>query len=427
MRHLVLFLASLTALTLYLDRYFLGELLKYERVTEELQLDKEHAGWAQSAFFWSYALMQVPAGWLADRYGPRRLLTVYVAGWSLFMAATGWTTGFLSLFFVRLGLGVTQAGAFPTAANLLGHWIPLSGRANANAILALGGRVGVAGAMLFTAELVRYLSGWRGIMVLYGVIGWLIAGLFWRLVRDRPAQHPWVNNAERSLIDAGRPASSTATAAARPVGDSLRALNQLLSSATMWLMCLAQIGTNVGWVFLVTWLPTYLKESRSVSDRAGAGMTVLILVAGMAGMLLGGTMCDAASRAWGLRWGRCLPIALSRFVAAAAYWAVPHLDSTWAAVAAFALVAFATDIGVPATWAYMQDVGGPYIAAVLGWGNMWGNIGAAVGAVMFERVSVGLEGVYDWNAGVTLCAAAFVISGIAAFGIDATRPVVTEG
>jgi sugar phosphate permease len=425
LRHLVLLMAALAAFSLYLDRYFLGELLKYSWVTDELGLSKWQIGWAQAAFFWPYALAQVPAGWLADRYGPRRLLTVYVVGWSLFMAATGFVDGFVSLFLARVGLGVMQAGAFPTAANLLSCWIPLSGRANANGILALGGRVGVASAMLCTTGLVGFFNGWRGIMLLYGAIGGIIAALYWWFVRDRPDQHAGVNEAEQSLIDAGRPPVADVGPPADEWQASLRAFRQLIGSASMWLMCLAQFGTNIGWVFVVTWLPTYLKETRSVSDGLGAGMTVLILVAGMAGMLLGGGMCDVASRAWGLRWGRCLPLALSRFVAAGACVAVPYLDSTWAAVAALGLMAFATDIGVPATWAYMQDVGGPYIAAVLGWGNMWGNFGAGVGPVVFERVSVGIDGTYDWNAGLFVCAAAFAVSGIAAFGIDATRPVVT--
>ncbi len=95
----------------------------------------------------------------------------------------------------------------------------------------------------------------------------------------------------------------------------------------------------------------------------------------------------------------------------------------WLAVAAFSLVAFATDLGTPATWAFMQDAGGRYVGSVLGWGNMWGNLGAAV-AVPALGMVVGKE--KNWSAAFITCAVAFLISGLAAIMIDATRPIVPD-
>ncbi|MGH7134820.1 MAG: hypothetical protein ACREHD_03720 [Pirellulales bacterium] len=107
----------------------------------------------------------------------------------------------------------------------------------------------------------------------------------------------------------------------------------------------AQIGTNIGWVFLVTWLPTYLVRARGVSDRLGSKMNAIILLLGMLGMIVGGRLTDVASRRLGLRQGRALPLALSRFVAAGAFLAVPYLDSPWLAIGAFCLVRRSAPIG----------------------------------------------------------------------------------
>ncbi|HET6882377.1 MAG TPA: MFS transporter [Pirellulales bacterium] len=417
-RYQVMFLAAASSFVLYLDRYCLGDLLKFESVKKELRLDDDLVSYSFSAFFLSYALLQVPSGWLADRFGPRWLMTIYIVGWSMCAAATGLVGGFLSLFLVRVGLGVFQAGAYPTSGNIASRWMPLADRGTASAVIGLGGRLGAAAAMISTTELVQW--SWRATMLAYGVIGCVIGVAFCLVARDRPQQHPRVNAGELALIEYGRPKGAGRE---EVPPSSMYLMGRLLSSGTMWAMCLSQIGTNIGWVFLVTWLPTYLVRERGVSDALGAQMNALALFIGVFGMLLGGRLTDLASRRLGLRLGRALPLVLSRLVAAGACLAVPYLDSPWLAIGAFCLVSFATDVGVPGTWAYMQDVGGSYVAAVLGWGNMWGNLGAAVAPVLVRKLS-GTGQPIDWNLALMLCAGAFVVSGIAACFIDASRPIV---
>jgi MFS family permease len=419
-RYQVLFLAATSSFVLYLDRYCLGDLLKFDSVKVELGLDDDRVSWSFSAFFLSYALLQVPSGWLADRFGPRWLMTIYIVGWSMCAAATGLVGGFMSLFLVRLGLGAMQAGAYPTSGNIASRWMPLADRGMASAVIGLGGRLGAAAAMISTTELVQW--SWRGTMLIYGAIGCAIGIAFYVVARDWPAAHPRVNDAELALIEQGR---QRRTGGGRPSAapSSAFLLGRLLSSGSMWAMCLSQVGTNIGWVFLVTLLPTYLVHERGVSDQLGARMTAIALFVGVFGMLAGGRLTDLVTRRLGLRRGRALPLAISRFVAAGACAAVPSIESPWLAIGAFCLVSFATDVGVPGTWAYMQDVGGPYVAAVLGWGNMWGNLGAAVAPVLIRKLS-GAGQPTDWTLALMLCAGAFVVSGIASVFIDASRPIV---
>lgn len=424
-RYRVMGLAVAASFMLYVDRYCLGELLKHASLTQELHLNTDRLSWSLSAFFWSYGLLQVPSGWLADRFGPRWLLAIYIVGWSIFAAAMGLVTGFVSLFVIRVGLGVMQAGAYPTSANVSSRWIPLADRGIASAFIAFGGRFGAAAALAFTTALMRSSGSWRWIMFVYGALGCLVGIAFSIVARDWPAQHPGVNEAELAIIERGRVRDCQVRTSPYQWEAGLRSMGQVLRSLSMWAMCLSQFMTNVGWVFLVTWLPKYLVEARHLDSQVGANMNALTLVAGMFGTLLGGRLTDVISRTLGLRHGRALPLALSRFLAAGAYLAIPHVDSPWTAVALFCLVSFATDLGLPGTWAYMQDVGGRYVAAMLGWGNMWGNFGAAVAQLTVARLSGGGPEI-DWNKALFVCAGAFMISGVASFFIDATKPVIRD-
>jgi nitrate/nitrite transporter NarK len=97
--------------------------------------------------------------------------------------------------------------------------------------------------------------------------------------------------------------------------------------------------------------------------------------------------------------------------------------SPWAAVAAFSLVAFSTDMGTPAAWAFQQDVGGRYTASVLGWANMWGNFGAAAATMLVGWL---VDRTESWNAVFIASAVAFCLSGLFASQIDATQPIAPD-
>jgi nitrate/nitrite transporter NarK len=194
----------------------------------------------------------------------------------------------------------------------------------------------------------------------------------------------------------------------------------MMASATLWFSCFSQFMTNLAWVFLATWLPRYLDEVHNVDRTERGWMAGAPLFVGWFGMLLGGWLTDRLVPVVGLRWGRGLPMSVSRFVAMAAYLICLADPTPWVATAAFALVAFATDIGIGATWAFLQDVGGRNVGSILGWTNMWGNFGAAVSPWVLNRM-IGEN--HDWDAVFITCAGAYLLSGLAALGVDATKRV----
>jgi MFS transporter, ACS family, glucarate transporter len=126
-----------------------------------------------------------------------------------------------------------------------------------------------------------------------------------------------------------------------------------------------------------------------------------------------------------------LPLALSRFVSAAAFLAVLACDDPWLIVVLLGCVAFFSDLGLPALWAFNMDIGGRHVGFVLGWGNMWGNLGAALSPIALNRVvayflAQGATVAFAWDAVFLICGIVFLLVGVASLGVDATSRVASS-
>lgn len=418
-RYRIIAVTMMMAFILYLDRICMAEIVKSLSFLTDTGLGKPEIGKILGAFFFTYALMQVPAGWLSDRFGARPMLTLYIVLWSLFTGLTGAVSSFGALLAVRLLCGLAEAGAYPTSMALVRKWIPLEGRARASGMVALGGRIGGTLAPFLTIWLVLTLGSWRLSLWLDALLGLLIAFVFWRVTRSSPAEHPDVNAAELALIGAGeqeRPLH------ARDLGRALLACSK---NVGLWCNSLCQVLINIGWGFLVTWFPTYLVEVHGVEPLRGGRMLTCILAFGMLGQLAGGYFCDWSTKRFGLRWGRVVPVTTSMFCCACAYLCCPFVHSTWMLVLCCALVSFFTDLANPATWAFMGDIGGRATAVAGGWGNMWGNIGASMGALLIPTLLKMGGGDGKVFVFFTL-AGAFILAGLVVLPMNATRKLVAD-
>jgi len=420
-RYRIIAVSMMMAFILYLDRICLGEIVKSASFKNDLHLDKEQIGRILGAFFFTYALFQIPAGWASDRFGGRAMLTAYIILWSLFTGLTGLMTGFVGLLVMRLLCGAAEAGAYPTSGALIRRWIPLEARARASSLVTFGGRLGGTLAPFLTAWMIVILGSWRASLWVDALVGLVIAWIYWTVVRDRPTEHPGCNDAERHLI--GSPPGEAPLSG----GELRTALGSFCRSRSLWLNAASQWLINIGWVYLVTWLPTYLAEEKHVEAIDGGRMVTLVLATGMIGQLAGGWLSDQCVKRIGLRWGRVLPMTVSGLLAASAYVSCLFVDSAWGIVACCAVVSFATDLGNPSIWAFMQDVGGRATAVAAGWGNMWGNFGASLSSMLVPWLLLhfGTSGGGQTAVFLTL-AGAFLLSGIVALGIDATRPLLTN-
>lgn len=391
----IIAVSAAMAFLLYLDRICMAEIVKSATFHADAGLAKRQIGWLLSAFFFAYALCQVPAGWASDRFGPRRMLTGYIVVWSVATALTGLATGFAALLATRLLCGMGEAGAYPASGAVVREWVPLPWRARASSVIVLGGRLGGALAPFITAALIVGLGRWRPALWIDGAAGLLVAALYWFAVRDGP---------------------TAARGAARPRwGTILRQRNACRMAAVLFFL-------NFGSAFLITWLSTYLKEEQRVADLAGGRMVTVVLAVGAAAALAGGWFADRCVARLGLRRGRSFALCAPSLLAACGYVGCLFLHRPWLVVACCAVVAIGVDMGNPAQWAVLQDIGGHSPAMVFGWGNMWGNLGAALVSAAVPWMTVATPGVDSHRYVFLACAAALVIGGALAWTVNAEDP-----
>lgn len=412
-RYAILAVATANAFLLYLDRVCMGAVVQSASFQQELGLDKDRVGDVLAAFFFAYALGQMPAGRLADRFGPRRMLVVYILLWSMCTALTGFVWGLLGLIVVRAACGLAEAGAYPASGLLISRWFPLTERARASSVVAFGGRIGNSLALWLTAAAIALLGSWRPVLWIYGALGIALALLTQWLMRDQPAEHPWANQAEKALLhDPSR-------------GDSSAKLPPpwwaLLQHRGLWLLNAGMLGLNFGWAFLITWLPTYLKEVRGLDAVTASRYVSLALAASLGGMLFGGWWCDFLTRRFGQLWGRRLPFLTGCSVAALAYLLCPLLADGLGVVMACAVVAFAADSVMPAVWTLAQDIGGRHVATTMAWSNMWGNFGASAVAKLIPLMLGTSLHFPDWREVFWACAFGFVLLGTVSIFVDSTK------
>ena len=259
-----------------------------------------------------------------------------------------------------------------------------------------------------------YADGWRPVVILLGSLGLIAAAVWCFMIRNRPQEHPWANREECELI-AGQ-------AGGAPVKEKAPfPWRAILTSSSLWNLSISQLMNNIGWAFLVTWLPRYLRDVHLVPFEERGWMASIPLWVGWFGMLSGGWATDRLTKAMGLKIGRSWPVGLARLVGAAAFAAMLIHPDAWTATLLFAVVAFTTDFSAPPMWAYSQDVGGRNTAAILGWGNMWGNLGAALSPPLLNALLGANKD--NWDLAFGACAVAFVIAGVTGMFIDATQKI----
>jgi MFS family permease len=247
-----------------------------------------------SAFVWGYALLNILAGALGDRYGARRVLAGIVVPWSLCTAATAAAWSLLSLLVIRFLFGATEAGATPNVSQSFARWIPVMERARAQGLYLAGMSAGAALAPpLVTIGLMKW--GWRATFVALGCVGvvWAAGWFFW--YRDDPQRHPSVNAGELELLD-GR------TAAGPLVQVHWR---KVLATPNLWAILLMYFTYGYTGYIYITWFPSYLMESRGLPLSMAGTLAAAPGVLGLLAKPLGGWISDRLTARYGLRVGRC--------------------------------------------------------------------------------------------------------------------------
>jgi MFS family permease len=346
-------------------------------------------------------------------------MAILIVTWSGFTALTGFSHGVGLLLVARFGCGLAEAGAYPISSSLLSRWAHVSRRALCGAIVPLGGRLGFALAPGITSLVIGSAGSWRWAGWSYGVVGIAVGALFWAIFRESPEVHPRCNVAEKALLAEGRDLDEAPHAPVRR-GFPWRSV---LTDRSLWLMCGYQLLTNYGWAFVINSQSDYLKQVRHLDDRMNGNISTITMVIGLFGLLLGGIFTDALTKKFGLRLGRLLPLSVTRFASAAMFVVCLWVHNPWLLAVCLGLMVFSTDSGLPATWAWAQDVGGRNVAPIFGWANMWGNFGAAIQPLLTVWLLARFDPNHDQHVLFVAGAVAFTLAGILSLGINAAREV----
>lgn len=264
---IVLGLLTLGLLISFVDRTSLSSALADKNFVAHFALNSVDRGWLNSAFFWTYGLMQLPMGWIVDRYGVKWPYAGFFAIWCLATALTGLVTALAALIFMRLLVGAAEAVVIPASYRWIGSNMGENHKGFAAGILSTGGKIGPALGAPIAAWLIDHYS-WTFMFLATGVVGmlWLIPWLM--LTRnDLPSQADLAGNRKKA---------STVTLAA------------LLKSPVIWGAMINNFCYGYFTFYCMTWMPAYLVEQRGLSLQTSGLYTFfsfigIALVATLAG------------------------------------------------------------------------------------------------------------------------------------------------
>lgn len=382
-----IFLLLLMLVTInYVDRGSISVALPL--IKEEFGLSAEATGLALSAFFWTYALMQIPGGWLIDRLQPRKIVLGSTIGWGVAQTLTAGATGMGSLMGLRMLLGAAEAPIMPAGGKLNALWMPWRERGRGAVILDSGAPLGAAVGGIAITWLIAVTGGWREAFVVAGVAT-VLAGVWgWWYIRDVPREHPRINDAEADLIEAAH-AEEDAMA---PAGSGRTGLTPYLRHRSFWAMCFAWMGFNGVFYGLLTWGPLYLSEAKGFDLKTLGWSTFVIFGAGFVGEILGGFLADHL-RCRGISANRVLRPLLggAGLLVIAALVGVTMIPNAVTAVVLLSVVLFFLR-WVGLMWSVPSILGGRQNAGVLGGAmNFSGNL-AGICTPLIVGLIVGATG-----------------------------------
>ena len=401
---LVFWLFVLSAVA-YLDRVNLS--VASAKIAEEFAVSNVQLGFVFSAFLLGYALFQTPAGWLADRFGPRRVLTGGVVWWGVFSALTAIITHrisnvVLALLLLRFLLGAGEAIIYPASNQFVARWIPRNERGKANGFIFAGVGIGAGVTPPFISFLMLHY-GWRSSFLVSALIGFAAGSVWFIAARDTPEAHPSVSSGELTLIQNGVVNDGT------PENDGLLLWSRILSSRNVWLLSLAYFCYGyVAWIFF-SWFYLYLARVRGLDLKASALYATLPFLAMAVCSPLGGGISDALVKRFGPRLGRC-SVAVLGFLLTAIFIILGSAAHD-TRVASFVLAGGAGSLYLSqsAFWAVSADLGGRSSGSLSGFMNMANQIGGMITVSLTPF----LADSFGWSAGFSVAAVAACLGAIA--------------
>lgn len=302
-RYFILAMLFIVTTMNYVDRATLS--MAAPAMRKDLGLDAVTMGYAFSAFGWSYTALQIPGGWMLDKFGAKVVYGMGLFLWSFFTFLQG-MTGFLlglgafaTLFGLRFLMGVAEAPAFPANSRITTMWFPTHERGFASAIFNSAQYFALA-AFNPMMGWILVAFGWRHVFYAMGIAG-IVLALIWFKVIKNPTQHSGVNAAELEYIQSG---GGLAKLGDKKTEIKWSYIQSLITNRMMIGIYLGQFCLNTITWFFLTWFPTYLVQAKGMSILKVGIIASVPAIAGFIGGLSGGYISD-----WLLKRGYSLTVA----------------------------------------------------------------------------------------------------------------------
>ncbi|RQZ14761.1 MFS transporter [Burkholderia sp. Bp9031] len=410
-RLIILALLFVTVVINYLDRSNLS--IAAPALFKELNIDPVRAGLVFSAFGWTYALMQIPGGWLVDKVSPRVLYAGALALWSAATLLLGFAGSFVGLIVLRLAVGALEAPAYPINNRVVTTWFPTGERASAIGGYTSGQFVGLA----FLTPVLAWLQvhlGWHMVFVATGLAGIAWAAIWYAVYRE-PRAFRGVNAAEIALIrDGGGLVDLEDRIAARTerTPSTWRDLGIVLGRRKLWGIYLGQFALNSTLWFFLTWFPTYLVKYRGMDFIKSGFLASLPFLAAFVGVLCSGVLSD-----WLMRCGasqgfaRKLPIISGLLISTCIIGANYVTSTGW--VIAFMTIAFFGNGFASITWSLVSGLAPARLLGLTGGVfNLIGNLSAIATPIVIGLLVDGA----DFSRAITYIAA-MALAGSLSYGL----------
>lgn len=287
-RYTMLTLATVAVFVCYIDRVNIS--VAIIPMADDLGWDQTTQGIVMSSFYIGYLVTMIFGGWLADRFGGKKVLAGGVLLWSFFTLVTppAASIGLLLLLAVRVGMGMGEAVTFPSIYSLIGRWMPQAERSRSIGLINSGIPLGTVFALLVTPIIVTHL-GWEWAFYLFGAVG-VLWFLFWApLVSSGPEEHPGLSAAERAEIAAGQPPENTDDTPAPTI-------LELLRHKAVWAIIVAHFCNNWSLYVLLSWLPSFVSQGLGVPWASVGYISMLPHICSLIALNVAGYIADRLLR-----------------------------------------------------------------------------------------------------------------------------------
>lgn len=402
-----IFLFFLMMIT-YMDRVCIS--LLGVRIKASFHLSNEQFGWALGAFALAYAIFEIPAGILGDRIGQRSSFIRIVLWWSFFTAATGLTTGLITLILTRFLFGMGEAGAFPNSTGTVSRWFPKSETSRAVSFLFVGVSAGAGLAPLVIVPMATHF-GWRVPFFVIALIGLLWVLICYKWFRNEPAEMVGIGIDEIKLIENNRRFISHR---------QTFPWKTAMGNRSVRAMIFAFFCSQWGLYFFIAWLPVFLQQGRHFSENQMKYATSSLFLLGIVSALLTGRVSDLLTKTKGLKFtrrfmgmlGLCM-VGIFIFFAAitqSSQLVVGYLVTAYFFQWPFSINAFSTCV----------DIGRDNAGTLAGIMNFSGQVGAFLMAIVFGKI---VDLTHNFNAPLFVLSAVLCFGGIVWLLVDPVKKV----